>query len=198
MGIMIDPDTVGGKLKGFADAYPIFFDALNSANKVFANLNTYWSGERYQKIMTAWNNTVPELNKQLQVLADSSRVLNSILKNYTAADTNPITIKVAEVKKLSTCEISKDRKIKFENSILLSDLSDIKKSLENAVGKANIMKTENNSADWSDAGGAIDKAKADINSALTSIMSYINSLSSDINTALTETSTDFGDARSAY
>ena len=148
--------------------------------------------------MGAWNRTVPELNKQLVVLADSSKILNGILKNYTTADTNPVSIKVAEVKKLTTCEISKDRNIKFEDSVLMSDLSKIKKQLENAISKANIMKTENNSADWSDAGGAIDKAKADINSALTSIISYINSLSGDINSALTDTSTAFGDARKSY
>lgn len=198
MGIMIDPDSVGGKLRGFADAYPKFFEALNETNKTFASLNTYWSGERYKKTMGAWNNTVPELNKQLKILAQSSEILNGILKNYTTADTNPVTIPVAEVKELTICDISDDRKIRFENSILLTDLSSIKKSLENAITNANLMKTENNSADWSDAGGAIDKAKADVNSALSSIMSYIGSLSSDINTALTDTSTAYGDARSAY
>ena len=198
MGIMIDPDSVGGRLKGFADAYPLFFAALDETNGTFASLNTFWSGERYIEVMTAWNNTIPELNNNLKELARCSEILNAILKNYTSADNNPVSIDCAAVRFLTSCEIAKDRKIKFEDYMAADELSKIKKSLQTAMSYANTMKAENNSADWSDEGVAIDNAKEDVNSYLTHILTYLDSLSKSIEKALVDISTDFKGAGHSY
>lgn len=198
MGIMIDPDSVGGRLKGFADAYPLFFAALDETNGTFASLNTFWSGERYIEVMTAWNNTIPELNNNLKELARCSEILNAILKNYTSADNNPVSIDCAAARFLTSCEIAKDRKIKFEDYMAADELSKIKKSLQTAMSYAKTMKAENNSADWSDEGAAIDNAKVDVNSYLTHILTYLDSLSKSIEKALVDISTDFKGAGHSY
>ena len=198
MAISIDPSSVKTNLTKFATAYPKFYKALNTTNTTYGALNKYWTGERYQKIMGAWNKTVPNLNKQLKVLSEASKVLNGIFKNYTTADTNAVSIAAAEVKNLSTCSISNKKDITFDDAKLSSDLSKISKQLETAKGEANNMKTCNKSAKWSDAGGAIDSAKKDVEVALTTIISYLTSLSSDINKVLNATSTDFGKAQKSY
>ena len=148
--------------------------------------------------MGAWNKTVPELNKQLKILAASSKVLNGIFKNYTTADTNTVSIAAAEAKNLTTCSISNKKDITFDDAKLASDLSKISKQLANAKTEATTMKSVNKAAKWSDAGGAIDSAKKDVESALTAIIAYITSLSSDINKVLNATSTDFGKAQKSY
>ena len=78
------------------------------------------------------------------------------------------------------------------------ELSKIKKSLQTAMSYANTMKAENNSADWSDEGAAIDNAKEDVNSYLTHILTYLDSLSKSIEKALVDISTDFKGAGHSY
>ena len=189
MAISIDPSSVKTNLTKFATTYPKFYKALNTTNTTYGALNKYWTGDRYKKIMGAWNKTVPDLNKQLKMLASASKVLNGIFKNYTTADTNTVSIAAAEAKNLTTCSISNKKEITFD---------DAKLSSETAKTEATTMQSANKAAKWSDAGGAIDSAKKDIESSLTKIISYLSSLSSDITKALNATSTDFGKAQKSY
>ncbi len=198
MAISIDPSSVKTNLTKFATTYPKFYKALNTTNTTYGALNKYWTGDRYKKIMGAWNKTVPDLNKQLKMLASASKVLNGIFKNYTTADTNTVSIAAAEAKNLTTCSISNKKEITFDDAKLSSDLSKISKQLETAKTEATTMQSANKAAKWSDAGGAIDSAKKDIESSLTKIISYLSSLSSDITKALNATSTDFGKAQKSY
>ena len=125
MAIKIDPTSVKTNLTNYANTYPEFHKALKKANDTFDSLNTYWTGDRYKKIMQSWNQVVPELNKQLKVLAESSKVLNTILKNYTTADTNAINVQAANVLTLTTCNVSNKQEINFDNAKLLSDLQTV-------------------------------------------------------------------------
>lgn len=198
MAISIDPSSVKTNLTKFAKAYPLFYKALNTVNTTYGAVNKYWTGERYKKVMGAWNKTVPDLNKQLKLLATASKTLNGIFKNYTSADTNTVNIAAAEVKSLNTCSISSKKEITFDDAKLSSDLSKILKQLNTAGTEAKNMSSANKNAKWSDAGGAIDSAKKDVESALTSIISYLTSLGKNIGEVLNATSTDFGKAQKSY
>ena len=197
MAIKIDPISVKSNLTNYANTYPDFHKALKKANDTFNSLNTYWTGDRYKKIMQAWNKVVPDLNKQLKVLAESSKVLNTILKNYTTADTNAINVQAANVLTLTTCNISNKQEINFDNAKLLSDLQKVSSAISDAKSHAAKMKTFNNNAQWSGE-GAIDKARSDVNSALDKIDASLSSLSTDVNKVLKDTSTDFEKAKNSY
>ena len=197
MAISINP-SVETNLKKFASVYPNFFKALHTINTTYNDLNRYWTGDRYKKIMGAWNKTVPDLNKQLKALAEASKILNTIFKNYTIADTHAVTVASAEMKELTPCTISNNKDINFDDTKLTSDLSKVLKEFRLAGSDANEMKKQNTTAEWSDDGGAIDRAKNDVDNALTQIIAYITKLSADIDSALKATSTDFGKARKSY
>ena len=197
MAIKIDPTSVKTNLTNYANTYPEFHKALKKANDTFDSLNTYWTGDRYKKIMQSWNQVVPELNKQLKVLAESSKVLNTILKNYTTADTNAINVQAANVLTLTTCNVSNKQEINFDNAKLLSDLQTVSSAISAAKECDTKMSNYNNSAQWSGE-GAIDTAKSDVKDALGKIYNSLSNLSSDVDKALKDTSTDFESAKNSY
>lgn len=197
MAIKIDPTSVKTNLTNYANTYPEFHKALKKANDTFDSLNTYWTGDRYKKIMQSWNQVVPELNKQLKVLAESSKVLNTILKNYTTADTNAINVQAANVLTLTTCNVSNKQEINFDNAKLLSDLQTVSSAISAAKECDTKMSNYNNNAQWSGE-GAIDTAKSDVKDALGKIYNSLSNLSSDVDKALKDTSTDFESAKNSY
>lgn len=197
MAISIDPASVRTSLTNYAKEYPEFHDELKIANDTFSALNSYWTGERYKKIMQAWNNVVPELNKQLKALADSSRLLNTLFKNYTTADTNPINVEAASLLTLTSCNISTKQEINYDNGKLLSDLQKVSNAISQARGKASSMKDINNGTQWSGE-GAIDTLKQDVKNALTKIDTALSGLSTDVDKALRDTSEDFEKAKNSY
>ena len=197
--ISIEPESVKKNLTTFKETYPWFHASLKSLNSSFENLNSYWKGDRYIKTMRAWNKIVPELNKELKSLSEASTALNTILKNYTTVDTNPIAIEAAKVKTLTYCKIDNNKeKIIFEEVKLAMDISKMKNFLSAAKKHAESMKNANTKAKWSDDGGAADSVKKDVNNALGKIIESLSKLSSDIEKSLKDTSTAFGKAQKSY
>lgn len=195
-GIHIDPNTVPNDLKTFIEKYNEFFRALKDLNIKFADLNSYWTGDRYKKTMQAWNDVVPNLNKFLKDVAADSGELNRLLKEYTTADTAPIVINPADVLSLNTCTISTKTDIDIDPVILNNDLVLMQKSLDNACGKTKEMITTNKAADWSD-GGRLDNTKNDITTNLNSILANLHTLKTGVSESLSASSESFGSIQKA-
>lgn len=178
MGIKIEKDQVTKSIKSFTDSYPDFADALKKANSKMGDLSVYWRGKRYLAVMKEWNDNIPMQNKALDDLYWESETLIRIFYEYTKADEDPIKLQSPDKVKLTeykpndnTNELTVD-----EKGRLLTDLKNISAKINLALHKANTMKSSSHNANWSDAGGSVDKAKKIIDTSLTNISKFLNDL----------------------
>lgn len=146
--ITVNKSGVSDSIRKINSEYPKVFDSLKDANTKFDELKEFWYGERYFKIVKAWNETVNSLNQQLTTLSEISRTMSVMLKNITTADTDTVVVKAVEPKKLTGLIPNTNKNITIDtekltnsNKVIVAKLNTARQSIDT------IIKTARN-AEW--------------------------------------------------
>lgn len=195
MSIDVNKENVKQAIININKEYPTVFDNLKAANSKFDGMKDYWYGERYQKIVEIWNETIPMINGQLQVLADVAKTMSSMLKNFTMADTDTMNVVHVTPKKLTPINKKTDTNIKIDqvklaetNKAVLKNISLAKASIEKII---NIGKR----ADWKSP--AVDTLNSTLESIHKNLTGKIDKISKAVNENLTTTVEEFNEADKA-
>ena len=193
--IHVNKDNVKQSIVNINNEYPTVFDNLKEANNIFDDMKNYWYGERYQKMLKIWNQVVPNFNDQLKTLSELARVMSGMLKNYTMADTDVVSVKHVEPKKLTAITVKTDKNINIDtvkltnsNKVVLSKINVAKQSIEKII---NIAKK----ADWKSP--AVDTFNSALVKMHTNLMSSIDSIKKAVDENLTATVNEFNKADKA-
>lgn len=195
MSIDVNKENVKRAILNINGEYPTVFNSLKAANNTFDDMKNYWYGERYQKIADVWNETIPTLNSQLQILSDIAKTMSSMFKNYTMADTDTITVQFVAPEKLTVIDIKKDPNIKIDQTKLTQANATVTTNIDKARTSINKIVDYALNADWRSP--AVDTLNTTVNKIHKELITGIDKIRDAVKDNLKTTVDEFNEADKA-
>lgn len=130
-------------------------EQLNSEfTKVYNNIaemHNSWYGKRYNELVVAFNNMIPQVNEILTlVVTEIPYALETVANNYSKADRGQnVTTAVKEpIKKINNVLVPNDVGMKFVTETVSALKTSISTSLKNAKEQMRIIDTQFAKLDW--------------------------------------------------
>ena len=137
--VKIEKSGVKEALKKSKDSYEDTVQALNGANAVMKGLHTYWGGNLYNEIVTAWNNIYPTINTFLENAKKAYNFMSGALKVYTTADIQKIDMGTVKTSKLTGLETKDSDNLDATTSKLRADGVSTVRHISTAISQLTIL-----------------------------------------------------------
>ena len=159
---------------------------LTKAYKSIGEMHSNWYGKRYNELVKAFNNIIPQLNEMLDlVVGDFPYALETVANNYAQADKGSKVTSANKTapNKITNVSISNDVGMKFITTSVEATQKSVSTNFQNAVTKMNSIESAYNRINWSSEAadafktkfkklkGDIIKAFEDINTQFKKLMS---------------------------
>ena len=124
---------------------------MTKAYSSVAEMHTAWYGKRYNELVKAFNNMIPQLNEMLQlVVTEIPYALETIANNYSQADKgqNVTTASNEGPKKITNLTVSNDVGMKFLTSTVATAQNNISTNFKNAKDQMNKIEAAYGKIRW--------------------------------------------------
>ena len=162
------------------------------------SLKRSWYGERYNKLVTLFNDLSKDINKILVlVVGRLPSTLETIANNYARVDTGSYIGRVNNVSPVKVSEITKSKQkgMRFVTSEVNSSKSKIEKMLDEMVSQMNQIETKFKSINWQS--GASQSIKTSFEKTKNNIVNSINQIKTTFNKLVTEATAEIEAAENA-
>ena len=156
---------------------------MTKAYKSVADMHNAWYGKRYNELVKAFNNIIPQINEMLAlVVTDIPYALETIANNYSQADRgqNVTTASNEAPKKITTLTVSEDVGMKFITSTVSAAQNSISTNFKNAKDQMNRIESTYGKVKWQSEASEAFKSK------FTKLKNDIVASFEDINTQFTK------------
>lgn len=124
---------------------------LTTAYQNIANMHNAWYGKRYNELVKAFNNIIPQINELLElVVGEIPYALETIANNYSQADQGSNVTSAAKTSpnKISDLSISNDVGMKFLTGEVESVKSSVSTNFKNSKEKMNTIESAYSRIQW--------------------------------------------------
>lgn len=164
---------------------------ITNAFKSIQEMHSAWYGKRYNELVKAFNQIIPQVNQLLElVVGDIPYSIETIANNYSRADKGSNVTSAAKTspKKITNIPLSNDVGMKF----LTSEVSSIQTSVTNNFTKAkelmNTIESDYGKIKWQSE--AADAYKANFKKLKSQIVSSFEDLKSQFTKLMNQTKED--------
>lgn len=124
---------------------------LTTAYQSITNMHSVWYGKRYNELVKAFNNLIPQINELLElVVGEIPFVLETIANNYSQADQgiNVTSANKTAPKKLTNLTVSNDVGMKFVTEEVNAVQTSVSNNFKNAKEKMNTIEATYEKIQW--------------------------------------------------
>ena len=158
----VDYEAIPGKASQIRSLGQDVNKELTNAYTSITEMHSNWYGVRYNALVEAFNNLIPQLNDLLQVaVGDLPFVLETVANNYAQADRGSGVVGANNTAptQIANIPISKDVGMRFLTSAVEATQNTVVNNFNTAVEQMNQIESVSNSMVWESEAAEAYKAK---------------------------------------
>lgn len=187
----VDYEAIPGKASQIRSLGQDVNKELTNAYTSITEMHSNWYGVRYNSLVEAFNNLIPQLNDLLQVaVGDLPFVLETVANNYAQADRGSGVVGANNTAptQIANIPISKDVGMRFLTSAVEATQNTVVNNFNTAVEQMNQIESVSNSMVWESE--AAEAYKAKFAKLKNEIVSSFDNIKSQFTTLMNQTKED--------
>lgn len=147
----VDYEAIPAKAKRIRVQGQELNNEITTAYTSIANMHNSWYGQRYNALVTLFNNLIPQINEMLVLtVQEIPFALETVANNYAQADkgSNVVGVERTDPKKVSNLTIPNDVGMKFLSSEVTNVKESVSTNFKNAKSKMSEIESTYSQINW--------------------------------------------------